>query len=137
MHSCRKEITPGPQREPILSDKSTITKRWCPCQSISFHSILCLNYAALSFFRHFQQKKEFSSSVPHKSGVEELSGVVTLTDYKTLEKTDGYIEEMKGYGLTEEEILLKLQYEEREASVCVYILLEAQELSGLSTDLLI
>ena len=68
-------------------------------------------------FRHFQNKKEFSSFTAHKSGVEDLSGVASLSDYQTLEKTDSYIEEMKGYGLTEEEILLKLQHEEPQQSV--------------------
>ena len=53
----------------------------------------------------------------HKPGVEDLSGVTTLSDYQTREKTDSYIEEMKAYGLTEEEILLKLQHEEPQLSV--------------------
>ena len=71
----------------------------------------------LFLYRHFQNKKEFSSVTAHKPGVEDLSGVTTLSDYQTLEKTDSYIEEMKGYGLTEEEILLKLQHEEPQLSV--------------------
>ena len=71
----------------------------------------------MSSCRHFQNRKEFSSGVSHKPGVEEISGVTTLADYQTQEKTDKYIEEMKSYGLTVDEIFLKLQNEETDIAV--------------------
>lgn len=57
-------------------------------------------------------KRQFTRGAEHRPATDEVSGMVSLAEFQTLERTDGYIEKMKGYGLTEEEILLMLEAEQ-------------------------
>ena len=100
-----------------VTDYAALTRNIFELNSYNCLRFINVSLFSLSFCRHFQNRKEFSSGVPHKPGVEEISGVTTLADYQTQEKTDKYIEEMKGYGLTVDEIFLKLQNEETDFAV--------------------
>ncbi|KAL4230581.1 U12 snRNA binding [Mactra antiquata] len=61
------------------------------------------------------RKREFSGGIKQTYSTEELSGIQTLKDFKALGDVDEYIEEMKSYGLTHEEILYKLESENDQA----------------------
>ncbi|KAK3608954.1 hypothetical protein CHS0354_026283 [Potamilus streckersoni] len=57
-----------------------------------------------------KKKKEFAASdAKFNPATEKLSGIVSLKDYQDLEKSDDYIQELKQCGLTDEEIMLKLE----------------------------
>lgn len=68
-------------------------------------------------FRQLGQKREFAKGVEYNPDTDELAGVRSLRDYQTQGEVDAYIEEMKSYGLTLEELLFKMQSEEEESVV--------------------
>ncbi|XP_053399927.1 RNA-binding protein 41-like isoform X2 [Mercenaria mercenaria] len=57
------------------------------------------------------QKREFTQGAEYLASSEELTGTRNLSDFIALGEVDKYIEEMKNYGLTHEEILYKVQME--------------------------
>lgn len=61
------------------------------------------------------QKREFSRGSEYQASTVELTGTLTLADFRLYGDVDLYIEEMKGYGLTHAEILFKMQAENVEA----------------------
>ncbi|KAK3099503.1 hypothetical protein FSP39_005434 [Pinctada imbricata] len=61
--------------------------------------------------QQLSQKRSFASSSFHDPAVSKLSGLVKLEDFASWEDADSYITELKGYGLTLEEIELKLTNE--------------------------
>ncbi|KAL3879001.1 hypothetical protein ACJMK2_031323 [Sinanodonta woodiana] len=57
-----------------------------------------------------KKKKEFATSdAKFNPATEKLSGIVSLKAYQDLEKSDDYIQELRQCGLTDEEIMLKLE----------------------------
>ena len=69
-------------------------------------------YIYFFFNRQLGQKRTFAKGVEYNPDTGELAGVQTLQDYQTQGHVDAYLEEMKTYGLTLEEILYKMQAEE-------------------------
>ncbi|CAH1779301.1 unnamed protein product [Owenia fusiformis] len=60
---------------------------------------------------HLARKKTFSQPAVYKPGTKELTGSVSLAEYKDRERLDGIEQELRQYGLTEDEIYIKLQAE--------------------------
>lgn len=63
------------------------------------------------------QKREFSRGSEFQASTDDLEGTRSLNDFRLFGDVDAYIEEMKSYGLTHEEILFKMQAENEEAKV--------------------
>ncbi|XP_052792666.1 RNA-binding protein 41-like [Mya arenaria] len=63
----------------------------------------------VSIPQQLSRKREFSHGAEFTPVTEELVGVRSLSEVRSLGDVDSYIEEMKGYGLTHEEILYKLR----------------------------
>ena len=63
------------------------------------------------YFSQKTKKKAFTSSSKYRGFDPESTGTLSLKDYKSLEERNKYIEELEQYGLTEEEIQFKLEYE--------------------------
>lgn len=60
------------------------------------------------FFRQLSQKRTFTSASAHCPAVNSLSGLTSLDQFQEVDKLDAYTEELKKWGLTDEEIQLKM-----------------------------
>ena len=62
----------------------------------------------LLVIRQLSQKRTFTSASTHSPAIKSLSGLTTLYHFQEVDQLDGYTEELKKCGLTEEEIQLKI-----------------------------
>ncbi|XP_055958914.1 RNA-binding protein 41 isoform X2 [Patella vulgata] len=65
----------------------------------------------ISLDQQFSQHREFSGTSAFKPSVESLSGIVNLSEYQQLSETDARVEELGHFGLTKEEMKLRLKYD--------------------------
>lgn len=72
--------------------------------------VLLINFTKTSFilFRQLSQKRTFTSASAHCPAVNSLSGLTSLDQFQEVDKLDAYTEELKKWGLTDEEIQLKM-----------------------------
>jgi len=93
----------------------------------------CIFMVFLSLFSHKERKKDFKSSSKYKSFDPETTGTLSLKDYQSLEERNKYIELLEQYGLTKEEIQLKLQHEGYIPKVRIECTLRVESSSGSKT----
>ena len=72
----------------------------------------------MSVDRTLSKKKQFVGGRIHQPLKSDLHGQLSLSDYQSIAERDEQFDELRMLGLSEDEILFKLQHEGRDVSHC-------------------